>query len=86
VKLPEYKAINQARVWGCPVYVLDPKIQDGKKLPKWKARSRVGMYVGSSQEHSSTVGVVYSISEQEPSHPSIMLYMMSSSPQSLATP
>ncbi len=21
-------------VWGCPVYVLDPKLQDGKKIPK----------------------------------------------------
>ena len=61
VKLPEYKAINQARIWGCPVYVLDPKIQDGKKLPKWKARSRVGMYVGSSHEHSSTVGRVLNL-------------------------
>jgi hypothetical protein len=61
VKLPTYKAIKQARVWGCPVYVLDPKIQDGKKLPKWKARSRVGMYIGSSHEHSSTVGRVLNL-------------------------
>eukprot|EP00957_Ditylum_brightwellii_P086595 6588831-Ditylum_brightwellii.AAC.1 len=22
-------------VWGCPMYVLDTKLQDGKKLPKW---------------------------------------------------
>ncbi len=22
-------------VWGCPVYVLDPKLQDGQKIPKW---------------------------------------------------
>jgi Reverse transcriptase (RNA-dependent DNA polymerase)/GAG-pre-integrase domain len=61
VKLPDYKAIKQARVWGCPVYVLDPKIQDGKKLPKWKARSRVGMYLGSSHEHSSTVGRILNL-------------------------
>ena len=28
-------ALKDLHVWGCPVYVLDPKIQDGKKLPKW---------------------------------------------------
>jgi len=61
VKLPEYKAISQARVWGCPVYVLDPKIQDGKKLPKWRARSRVGMYLGASLDHSSTVGRILNL-------------------------
>jgi hypothetical protein len=27
-------------VWGCPLYVLDPKIQQGKKLPRWEPRSR----------------------------------------------
>ena len=32
--------------WGCPVYVLDPRLQDGQKIPKWKLRSRVGQYVG----------------------------------------
>jgi hypothetical protein len=26
--------LSRMHVWGCPVYVLDPKIQDGKKLPK----------------------------------------------------
>jgi Reverse transcriptase (RNA-dependent DNA polymerase) len=61
VKLPEYKAISQARIWGCPVYVLDPSIQDGKKLPKWRARSRVGMYLGASNEHSSTVGRILNL-------------------------
>ena len=24
-------------VWGCPVYVLDSTLADGKKLPRWKA-------------------------------------------------
>jgi hypothetical protein len=22
-------------VWGCPVYVLDPKLQAGQKIPRW---------------------------------------------------
>ena len=33
--------LSNARVWGCPAYVLDPKLQDGHKLPKWKKRSRL---------------------------------------------
>ena len=31
-------------IFGCPVYVLDPKLQDAKKLPKWERRSRCGIY------------------------------------------
>ena len=27
-RLPSYKKVINAQVWGCPVYVLDPKIQD----------------------------------------------------------
>jgi hypothetical protein len=47
-----------SHVWGCPTYVLDPKLQDGKKLPKWEPRSRRGQFVGVSSRHSSTVGLI----------------------------
>jgi hypothetical protein len=33
-KFDSYNHLHHAHVWGCPVYVLDPKLQDGKKLPK----------------------------------------------------
>ena len=46
--------IKKAHVWGCPVYALDPKLQDGKKLPKWDPRARRGLYLGASRNHSST--------------------------------
>ena len=45
-------------VWGCPCYVLDPKLQDGHKLPKWKPWSHRGMFVGFSPRHSSLVPLV----------------------------
>ena len=51
-----------ARVWGCPAYVLDPKLQDGHKLPKWTQRSRCGVYLGSSSVHSPTVGRILNLS------------------------
>ena len=54
-------AILRSRVWGCPVFVLDPKLQDGHKLPKWTMRSRQGMYLGSSPKHSSTVGRILNL-------------------------
>jgi hypothetical protein len=47
--------LQRARVWGCPGYVLSPKLQDGKKIPKWAPKARRGQFLGFSDEHSSTV-------------------------------
>ena len=44
--------------WGCPAYVLDPTLQDGKKLPRWKPRSRLGQFLGRSREHAGYIGLV----------------------------
>jgi hypothetical protein len=35
MKLSSYDHLHRLHVWGCPVYVLDLKLQDGKKLLKW---------------------------------------------------
>jgi hypothetical protein len=63
--LSPYKLLTQTKferlklmdlhVWGCPTYILDPKIQDGKSLPRWQVRSRRAQYMGSSSVHASTV-------------------------------
>jgi hypothetical protein len=42
------------------IYVLDPRLQDAKKIPKWSMRSRRGIYHGVSKHHSSTVHLVLS--------------------------
>eukprot|EP00978_Attheya_sp_CCMP212_P028855 scaffold100723_cov29-Attheya_sp.AAC.4 len=34
----EQRKFHDLHVWGCPVYVLDKTLADGKKLPKWKPR------------------------------------------------
>ena len=60
-KTPNHDALLQARVWGCPVYVLDPKLQDGKHLPKFTRRSRQGMYVGKSAQHSTLIGRILNL-------------------------
>ena len=61
IKQPSHEGLTRTRVWGCPVYVLDPKLQDGKKLPKWKKRSRLGMYVGNSPQHHNAVGLILNL-------------------------
>ena len=53
-----YSAVRNAQPWGCPVYVLQPKLQNGQKNPKLEPRSRQGQYVGDSPLHASTVGLV----------------------------
>jgi hypothetical protein len=53
MKFPNYNHLQRSHVWGCPVYVLDPMLQDGKKIPKWKPRARRGFYIGVSKQHST---------------------------------
>ena len=57
---PRHK-LFQMHTWGCPVYVLDPKLQQGKKLPRWDPRARRGMFVGFSSVHSSDVPLVLNL-------------------------
>ena len=45
-------------VWGCPAHALQPTLQDGKKLSKWKPRSRRAQFVGWSPLHASSVAWV----------------------------
>ena len=30
------RSLRRLRVFGCPCYILDPRLQDGKKIPKWE--------------------------------------------------
>ena len=53
-----YSALRDVKVWGCPAYVLDQRIQDGHKIPKWEPKARRGQSVGASKLHASSVGVI----------------------------
>jgi hypothetical protein len=46
------------KVWGCPTYVLNPRLQDGVKIPKWEPQARQGQFLGFSPDHSSLVGLI----------------------------
>ena len=45
--------------FGCPAFVLEAPLQStGPGKPKWSERSRVGVYLGHSSQHSSTVALI----------------------------
>lgn len=51
--------LANCHVWGCPVFVLEPKLRkSGVKIPKWDPRSRQGVNVGFSRLHSSLIALV----------------------------
>ncbi len=54
----DHHDLQRAHVWGCPVFVLDPRLQDGKKIPKWNRHARLAQFVGFSPEHSTLVANV----------------------------
>jgi hypothetical protein len=47
--------------WGCPTYVLDSKIADGKKIPRWMPRSKRQVFVGFSPLHASSIPLVLNL-------------------------
>ena len=56
-----YDHLQRLHVFGSPCFVLDPKLQDGKSLPKWKRQARQGQYLGVSKEHASNVANILNI-------------------------
>ena len=58
VKQPYQERLIWLHVWGCPTYVLDPRLQDGKKIRKWQPRARRGQFLGYSQKHSSQIRLI----------------------------
>ncbi len=43
------------------MYVLNPALQDGKKIPKWDPRACLGLFLGFSDLHSSQVPMVLNV-------------------------
>ena len=58
------KRLLDLHVWGCPVYVLDKSLADGKKIPRWKPSSQHMVNTGHSPKHTSTVPLVLNPSAQ----------------------
>ena len=56
-----YILLINSHPWVCPVYALEPQIQDGGKLPKWEPRSQCGKYMGASPLRTSAVILLRSL-------------------------
>ncbi len=52
-------SLNDFRVFGCPVFVLQKKLQDGDSFQKWRARCWQGVYIGHSSCHASSIPLIY---------------------------
>ena len=53
--------VRRSWVFGCPAYVLDPKVQDGKKLPRWQPKSCQGQFLGRLSRHARNIGLIRNI-------------------------
>jgi transposase InsO family protein len=48
-------------VWGCPTYILDPKLQGGDRIPKWRPCSRRGVYMGVAENYATSSPLVLNL-------------------------
>ena len=53
--------LNRLHPFGCPVYVLNEKMQSDKKGPKWDERAKCGIYLGLSPNHARSVALILSL-------------------------
>ena len=53
--------VKHSHTFGSPVYVLDSRLQELQRLPKWNNRSRIGVYLGTSPRHSRKVALVLNL-------------------------
>jgi hypothetical protein len=53
-----YDHLDRLHTFGCPVYVLHPRLQDGQKVPKWQTRAPRGQLLGYSTEHLSSIDLI----------------------------
>ena len=54
----DHKCLARTHMWRCPCCVLEAKLQDNKKLPKWNCCAQRGKFLGFLRVHSSTVALV----------------------------
>ena len=58
----DHRDLLWVHMWGCPVFVLDEKLQDGQKMPKFNRHARMGQFLGFSDEHSTLIARVQNLS------------------------
>ena len=57
----DHSDLQHTHVWGCPCFVLEAKLQDNHKLPKWNQQACMGQFLSFSWEHSLAVALVQNL-------------------------
>ena len=60
VKLPP--RLRLYHTFGCPIFALSERLQNGSSIPKWSPRARMGVYLGTSPRHARSVSLILSLS------------------------
>jgi hypothetical protein len=60
-KVKQETKLTSFHPFGCPVYVLDARMQSRQKIPKWGERSCVGISLCMSPSHAQSVTLVLNI-------------------------
>ena len=59
---PVLETLSNYNVWGCPTYILEPKLhKPGVNIPKWAPRSKKGFNMSFRKMHSTQVGLVLNL-------------------------
>eukprot|EP00957_Ditylum_brightwellii_P165843 12626630-Ditylum_brightwellii.AAC.1 len=56
-----YNHLRRLHIWGCQAYILDPTLQDCKKIPKYNPWACQGNFWGYLSEHATNVGLVLNL-------------------------
>jgi hypothetical protein len=54
--------LSQYHPFGCPAYVLDARLRDGSKIPRWEPCSRVGVYLGHLPHDANNMALIRNLS------------------------
>lgn len=58
IRIDRATLFKQLHPFGCPAYVLQKDLSDGKKIPKWEPRTRTGIFLGYSDDHAKSVSLI----------------------------
>jgi hypothetical protein len=50
--------LRHNHTFGCPIFALNSRLQDGKAIPKWNPRARLGINLRHSPPHARSVNLV----------------------------
>lgn len=53
--------MSEKHPFGCPMYILNSKLQASQKIPKWEARARLAICIGPSIHHASSIDLGLSL-------------------------